>query len=167
MDYNSSILISKVNNMMKLIYNAVSLNKLDTVIQFMSDDLYNKFKDMIDNNSNNNYRVIYDEINVSSEITGSKNFEDYTLISVRCNLKFLKYYVSLEDGNYISGDRDNRVGNILNITLKRSINHKELDGTYKCLGCGFSMNIVDGYTCPKCGRVFDLDEFDFIIDNMG
>ena len=39
--------------MMKLIYHAITLNKLDTVIQFMSDDLYNKFKEIIDNNTNN------------------------------------------------------------------------------------------------------------------
>ena len=165
-DFNSSIFISKVNNMMKLIYNSISLNKLDEVIQFMSDDLYNKLKEKIDNNTNNNCRVIYDEVNVSSEIRGTQNMEDYSIISVQCNIKFLKYYVSLEDGSYISGDRDNRLNKILNVTLKRK-NSAIDSNVFKCLGCGFSMNITDGYKCPKCGRVFDLDEYDFIIDNMG
>ena len=163
---NSDILISKVNNMMKLIYHAITLNKLDTVIQFMSDDLYNKFKETIDNNTNNNCRVIYDEVNVNSEIKNITNMNEYIMIDVRCNIKFLKYYVSLEDGSYISGDKDNRISKVLNVTLKRKGNVKDTN-IFKCLGCGYSIDITNGYICPKCGRVYDLDEYDFIIDNMG
>ena len=132
-DFNSSIFISKVNNMMKLIYNYISLNKLDEVIQFMSDDLYNRFKENIDNNTNNNCRVIYDEVNVNSEIKNITNMNDYIMIDVRCNIKFLKYYVSLEDGSYISGDKDNRINKVLNVTLKRKSNVKDTN-TFECLG---------------------------------
>lgn len=164
--FNESILISKVNNMVKLIYNSITLNKLEDVIQFMSDDLYNKIKEKIDNNTNNNCRVIYDEVNVNSEIKNITNMDEYIFIDVRCNVKFLKYYVSLSDGSYISGDRDNRIDRILNITLKRKSNVKDTN-TFKCLGCGYSIDITNGYTCPNCGRVFDLNEFDFIIDKMG
>ena len=163
---NRDILISKVNNMVKLIYNSITLNKLNTVIQFMSDDLYNKFKEIIDTNTSNNCRVIYDEVNVNSKIKNITNMNDFILIDVRCNIKFLKYYVSLDDNSYISGDKNNRINKILNITLKRKSNVKDND-TFKCLGCGYSIDITNGYKCPKCGRVFDLDEYDFIIDKMG
>lgn len=164
--FNESILISKVNNMVKLIYNSITLNKLEDVIQFMSGDLYNKFKKTIDDNTSNNCRVIYDEVNVNSEIKNITNMDEYIFIDVRCNVKFLRYYVSLSDGSYISGDRDNRIDRILNITLKRKSNVENIN-TFNCLGCGSSINITNGYKCPNCGRVFDLDEYDFIIDKMG
>lgn len=163
---NSDILISKVNNMVKLIYNSITLNKLEDVIQFMSGDLYNKFKKTIDDNTSNNCRIIYDEVNVNSEIKNITNMDEYIFIDVICNVKFLKYYVSLSDGSYISGDRDNRINKILNITLKRKSNVKDNE-TFECLGCGYSIDITNGYKCPKCGRVFDLNEYDFIIDKMG
>lgn len=165
-NFNNSIFISKVNNMIKMIYNAITLNKLDTVIQFMSDDLYNKYKEMIDNNTNNNLKVIYDEVNVNSEIVSIDNTNDYYLINVRSEIKYLKYYVSLSNNTFISGDKDNRITKISNVVLKKKINSKDYDNTYKCLGCGSSIDINSGFKCLHCGRVYDLDEFDFIIYNM-
>ena len=166
-NYNSSILISKVNNMMKLIYNSISLNKLEDSIQFMSDKLYDKLKNKIDNNTNNGCRVIYDDIIINSEIKDTRVKEDYTYISVRCEIEYYKYYVSLTDNSVVSGDNEKKSNKILTVMLKKKNNSIGNDSVYKCLGCGTSMNITNGYKCPNCGRVFDLEEYDFIIDYMG
>ena len=70
-DFNSAIFLSKVDNVFVKIFTAVMLDELEDVKHFMSDDVYNTFKNRNIDLNNRGQRQMYDEINVKSSSINS------------------------------------------------------------------------------------------------
>ena len=79
--FNSSMFISRANNMTKKLYNSTTLDELDTVDHFASDEVFNKFKKKLEIAKNNNVKLIYDQVNVSTEIKDISMTEEAINIS--------------------------------------------------------------------------------------
>lgn len=164
-DFEESIFITKVNSRIKKIYNAITLGDVDTVKHFMSDELYSKIIDYVKNNDDDNKIVIYDEVNISSAILNIDEDNNNYIITVDCVSKFLKYFISKNSREYLSGDMDNRIELNQKIKFYKSKTAKSVD-VVRCLGCGANFNINSNGICPHCGRTYDLEKFDYIISDM-
>lgn len=156
--------ITKANSRIKKLFNAISLNKLASIEHFFSEDMYKNIVSRVDALNNTDSRIFYGEVNVSCSINEISEDNDFYIIEVDCNLRYLKYYVD-SSFNYVSGDNYNRVVDNQKIVFKKSKTAKD-SNVFRCLGCGMTFNINADGVCPSCGRVFDLDEFDYIISDI-
>ena len=70
MDNNidETLFLTKANNRIKKIYNSITLDEVDEIKHFISDEFYQKIKKIIEDNNNKNLKLIYDEVNVACNI---------------------------------------------------------------------------------------------------
>lgn len=164
-DFNRELFISKANNMVKRIYTAITLNELEKVDHFISDEVYNKFINQIKNANSRNCHIIYEEINVNTKITDidkeMDTYKIYTDIEVKC----LRYFKSRENDSIVGGNLNSRITLNNKVVFKKKINNNDLV-TNRCRGCGTTYNINYSGICPICGRVYDLEEIDYYIDKF-
>ena len=164
-DFNASLFIGKVNNMLKKIYNAITLNELDTVKHFLSESAFQKIQEKNDEVIQKGNHLNYEEVNVNSVIRNVDDGDDYYRIEVYATIKYLQY-VKSNDGKIISGNDENRVTTNRRVLLTKLKNTNDKKGFYRCLGCGATLDINDNGKCSHCGRIFNLEEFDYIIDSI-
>lgn len=162
--FNSSTFISKVNNMVKKLYNATTLNELDTVDHFASDKVLNSFQNEISIANNNNERVIFDQVNVNSEVKDVSEYDNNYMIRCLVTVQYFKYYID-NNGKFTHGNQDIKSKVIRTAILKKPVG-SSLGMVNRCLGCGTTLNVNDNGKCPSCGRIFDLEEFDFYIEDL-
>lgn len=157
--------ITRANSRIKKIYNAITLNKINEVQHFMSDRLYYNICNIINNNALKKVRVMYTEVNVTSSIKRIEEDVTFYKIIVGVTCRYLKYYVDSETMEYVSGDKNNRVVVSQDVEFLKKKDSKSFD-VFRCFGCGTSFNINSSGICPNCGRVYDLDELDYIIKDI-
>ncbi len=163
-NFNSSIFVSKANNMVKKLYNAVTLDEIDEVSHFANKEIINKFKNMIDSAKANGERLIFDQVNVSTEIKDIDVSIDYYQIACLVTCRYCKYNLD-SNGKIVSGSNTDRSTVIHKVLFQKKIINSN-NGVYRCLGCGTSIDVNNNGICPNCGRVFDLDEFDYYIESF-
>ena len=157
--------ITRANSRIKKIYNAITLNRINEVQHFMSDMLYYNICNIINDNALKKVRVMYTEVNVTSNIKRIEEDAAFYKIIVGVICRYLKYYVDSETMEYISGDRNNRVVVSQDVEFMKKKDSKAFN-VFRCFGCGTNFNINESGICPNCGRVYDLDELDYIIKDI-
>lgn len=163
-DFNEEIFISKANNMIKKLYNATTLDELDTVDHFASDRVFESFKSELENAKKNGEKLVYEQVNVSTEIKDIEEKKGLYMISCLVTCKYYKYYNSF-DGEFLHGDSDERVEVLKNAVFCKKVCAEEAI-VDRCLGCGFALNANSNGKCPNCGRIYDLEEFDYYLDSF-
>jgi len=118
-NFNSSIFVSKANNLLKMIYNLISLNNIELIKPFVSEDVFKNIANKVKILKDNGERVNYDEVNVNCEIKEVIDDSPNLKIVVRATFKYLKYYTSIDDGRFIRGDSNNRVQVIHTVTFEK------------------------------------------------
>ena len=159
--FNSSMFISRANNMIKKLYNSTTLDELDMVDHFASDDVFNKFKKKLEVAKNNNEKLIYDQVNVSTEIKDISITEEAINISCNATCSYCEYYLD-SNGKIVFGSNTERKSVIHPVVFKKKLGARR-DDALRCLGCGTTFNINENGICPNCGRVFDLEEYDYYL----
>ena len=155
--FNSNIFISKANNMIKKLYNAVTLDELDTVDHFASDEVFNKFKKELEMAKASNRKLTYNQVNISTEIKDIEEVDGMFKITCSVRCKYYKSYgISIED-------MDSRTE-----VYKKAIFCKRIGAergeVARCSGCGMSLNINESGKCPNCGRIYELENYDYYLD---
>ena len=162
--FNSSIFLSKANNLLKMMYDFMSSDTIDLIKPFVSEEVFKKIENKVNAAKNNGEKLNYEEVNVSCEIkdivANSTNFE----IVVHATVKYLRYYTSIDDGHFIRGNSDDRLEVIHIVTFQKENNIDKK--VYNCLGCGAPIDIRDSVRCSHCGRMFDFSDFDFTIKSF-
>ena len=157
--------LTKANSRIKKIYNGITLEKLDEVKHFMSEELFQKLFSLLKSYQDSGKRVIYDEVNVVCQIYSYEVSPDYFKVTVICDCRYLNYFLSSSTMEYLSGDMENRKKRSQKIVFLKKRNAKE-NSIFRCVGCGANFNINENGICPSCGRVYDLDDFDYILKDM-
>ena len=163
--FSSELFISKANNMVKRLYNAITLNELEHVDHFISDNVYNEIEAQIKKADSKNCRIVYDEINVDTNIYDIKEVLNAYKIYADVEIKCLRYTKEKNSDAIIGGDPNNRINISKMIVFKKKLNNNDLV-TNRCRGCGTTYDINYSGICPVCGRTYDLEEIDYYIDEM-
>lgn len=166
-NFNEATFKSYVDNMFVKIYSAIMYDELDTVTHFMTPEIYQEFKQKIDNLNQQNLRQMYDELNVkSTEIIGFEITDTELKIKVLLTSRYLDYYLNKETGDYVSGNNQSRVEkeNILILSKKRAFLTQ--NAVRKCPGCGASISVNTNGICSYCGSTYNLEDYDYILTNI-
>lgn len=165
-DFDESIFITKTNNMFIKYFSSIMLDKLDTVKHFVSENLYQEGLNKINMAKQNNYRQMYDMLNVKSSYIKDYIIEDnqYKII-VYLESRYLNYTINLTTGQ-INGNDKNRIQVNYELELIRKKDVKEQSIARICPGCGASINVNDSGKCLYCGATYNLEDYDWIINTM-
>lgn len=160
--FNESVFLSKANNRIKNLYQSITLKQFERTKGFLSDYLYEELQSKLRSYQEDKMTPFYDEINIDSDIRNYSVSGDFFVIDVTARIRYLKYFLSTENGEIVSGDDRNRVEVVHHAVFKKRITSDSDD--YRCFGCGSTILIENAGKCPACGRVYDLDTFDYILD---
>lgn len=153
--FQTELFLSRANSMIKKIYNAISLDEMDRVRHFMDHDLYQRIQNEIQLMDQKGLRYTYKEVNVSSQILRVFEEEVTYNVEVSASCRYQKSF----------NDREERVSVLKKVMFQKKKN-AVLEESPRCMGCGTSFNIYEMSSCPSCGRLYDLEEYDYIIKDM-
>ena len=166
-NFNDAMFLSKVDNVFVKIFTAVMLDELDDVKHFMSDKIYLDLKNNNINLNNLGQRQMYDEINVKSSRIDSINQDgDSYIIEVSLDARYMDYIIDLNSGEKVFGDDTRRIEVPYKLIFKKDINSSNQGMVRRCPGCGHPMDINDSGKCDYCGTIYNLEEYDFILDSI-
>lgn len=165
--YSESTFKSKVDNMIVMLYTSIMFEDLARVDHFIGDEMYLKYKERILELQKNNYRQMYDELNVkSTEIVGVDVVENKIIVKVLAVVRYMDYIIDKLSGNVISGNNTSRVEKENYLIVEKKINAKELEISRECLACGANMDINYSGKCEYCGSIFNIEDYDWIVTNI-
>lgn len=166
-DFAEAKFRAKVDNMFIQTYTGVMKQDLSKVEHFLSKEMFEKYSKKVENLKSKNQLQIYDELNVSdTNIINIDELEDKFVIKVSLLTKYLDYIITKDTKKYISGNREVRVEKRVKITLSKIKNAKSMEQARKCDGCGANMDLNKTGVCEYCGTVFELKNYDWVIDNI-
>ncbi len=165
-EFSESKFKTYVDNVFIQLHMAVVTKELENVKHFLSDEVYNLYKQKVDNLTQRHLIQMYDEINVAqTEILNYQVTNTDMIIKVYILSRYLDYLMD-EDGNYVSGDTDVRNERANYLTFTKKINHKEMGSVRKCPGCGASIDVNASGKCAYCGTIYNLDDKDWVLTSI-
>ena len=103
-EFSESKFKTYVDNVFIQLHMAIVTKELDNVKHFLSDEVYNQYKQKIDDLNNKHLIQMYDEINVAqTDILNYSVTNTDMVIQVHILSRYLDYLMD-EDANYISGE---------------------------------------------------------------
>lgn len=165
-EFSESKFKTYVDNVFIQLHMAVVTKELENVKHFLSEDVYNKYKQKIDDLTSKHQIQMYDEINVAqTEILSYEVTNTDMIIKVFILSRYLDYLMD-EDANYISGDTDVRSERANYLTFIKKINHQKTGTVKKCPGCGASIDVNASGKCAYCGTIYNLDETGWVLTSI-
>ncbi len=161
-----SELISKFSNIYIMLLYAIISNDINRVKHFLSDEMYEKYKSIIENNLQNKEIQMYDELNVKEiEIIDRVETTDYLEIKVKLISRYMDYVIDAETKKYKRGINDHRLEKVNYLTFKKSLkaSSKEL---FTCPNCGANLDVNFTGTCPYCKSVVSMENNDYILTSL-
>ena len=166
-NFNEGMFKSYADNIFVKLFTAIMIDDLDSVRHFLSDDLYQKYKSLIDDLKRRGITQIYDELNVKNseiydvEITDEKYRIVYKIIS-----RYMDYEIDIDTGNLVCGDNTRRIEKIYYLTFEKISQFKKQNNIRRCPGCGASIDVNGNGKCEYCGTAYDLKNYDYILINI-
>ena len=162
-----SSFISKVDNIFIMLHSSVMLGNLERIKHKLSDELINRYQNLIDNFNANNIRQMYDELNVKSTmITGMYETENEYIIEVLLVSRYMNYLVTKDTNQFISGNNSYRTEKNNYLTFSKKKNAKVEGMTRKCPGCNANIDSNSSGKCPYCGTFYDTVNYDWILKDI-
>lgn len=157
---------SKVNNIFVLLLSSVMNKNINRVDHFISNEVYNKYQEIINNLKAKNYIQMYEQLNVySNTIDKIEIKDDKTIVTVHLVSRALEYIMDL-DRNIISGNDKTRINKEYKLTLEK-INDSKLQAVArKCPSCGANMDVNYSGECQYCGTIYNNEDYDWILTNI-
>ena len=165
-EFTESKFKTYVDNVFIQLHMAVVTKELENIKHFVSDEVYNKYKQIVDNLEKKHLIQTYDEINVAqTDILGYQVTATDMIIEVNLISRYLDYLMD-EEGNYVSGNTNVRSEKNNHLTFTKKINYKESGIVRKCPGCGASIDVNAGGKCAYCGTIYNLEDKDWVLTSI-
>lgn len=166
-DFAEAKFKTKVDNMYIQIFTAIMKQDLIRIKHFISEELYKKYEQKIQNLKDNNLLQIYGELNVSdTNIINVKEDEEKFEITVKLLTKYLDYTINKDTKKLVSGNTEIRKEEYKQIKLSKIKKAKSLGIARKCDSCGANIDINMNGRCIFCGSIFNLEKYDWIINDI-
>ena len=153
-------LIDKIENMYIMLLYAISKEDLDRVKQYLSDEQYIKYENIINNNIKNNVVQKYGELNVASlDIVSIQE----NLVTVEIVVKYIDYKIDRITRKFKEGSS---VKEKYNFRLKVRYNECNRELVYRCENCGAPLNVNLTGVCDYCKVPVDEKESLYVIESI-
>ena len=70
-----------------------------------------------------------------------------------------------KNGKIVRGNNKRRIEQNNYLTFTKKINTKEIGKMMKCPSCGATLEVNKSGRCPYCHGIFDLDDYNWILDS--
>ena len=166
-NFNEGMFKSYIDNVFVKLYTAVMLDDLESIKHFLSEEMYQKYSNILEELNKRNVTQMYDELNVkSSEIINVEITEKEFVIEVKLISRYMDYLIEKDTGDLISGDNTKRIEKTNFLTFKKIRNFENQKNIRRCPGCGASINVNSNGVCAYCGTTYNLIEYDYILTNI-
>ena len=158
---------SKVDNIFVMLHTSLMTDDLKKVDHFISDEVYNKFEKELQTLNSKGQRQMFDELNiVSTQIVNVEITNDKYVIKVKLVSKYLDYIIDKETGKFVSGNNNNRVERINNLTFEKNRDSKKQGNVRICPTCGNSMDINKSGFCEYCHNIYNQEKYDWVLTGI-
>ena len=165
--FNEAMFLTKINNIFIKIFSAITLDNLEEVKHFMSDEIYERFAEVLAKDKQNHERHMYDELNVkTSRIENITETENAYEIAVNLHARYMDYYLSLETGEVTRGNNSYRIDVLYHLTFTNQKKIKKTNLVRQCPNCGASLDVDDSGFCPYCHSTYDQIDHDYVLTKI-
>lgn len=165
--FNQAMFLTKVNNIFIKFFTAIMSDKLEEVDHFISDDVYEYGEKIIKPLRENNYRQMYDELNVkSSFIKNIEIRENEYVIDVFLEARYMDYVLDLNTGDVISGTDSSRIQVDYILSFSKSAEATDQGIAKKCQACGAPMDVNNTGKCDYCGSIYKQEQHDWVLSSI-
>ena len=165
--FNEAMFLTKINNMFIKIFSAITLDNLEEVKHFMSDEIYHQFAEALEQDKRNHERHMYDELNVkTSRLESIEKTESAYELTVILHSRYMDYYLSLETGEVTRGNNSCRIDVLYRLTFTKQKNVKKTNIVRQCPTCGASLDVDDSGFCPYCHSTYDQIKHDYVLTKI-
>lgn len=165
--FNEAMFLTKVDNIFVKLLTAAMLDEMDTVNHFISDDVFNVYQNMVNSLNASGHRQMYDELNVkTSRIRNIEVNDNEYVITVDLQARYMDYILDLESGNKVSGDDTCRIEVSYTLKFVKRASTMTQGMVRRCPGCGSPMDVNNAGKCSYCGGIYNLEDYDWILDSI-
>lgn len=166
-DFSEAKFKTNVDNIFVKLHMAVMLKDLERVRHFLSDELYQKYFNVIQELEEKNLIHMYDEFNVAStEIMNVEITEEYFLIYVMIRSKCMDYYIDKDTKKYVSGNNVRREERNHILTFMKKRNHNIQGNARRCPSCGANIDVNHDGKCSYCGTIYNLKDYEYVLTDI-
>ena len=159
-------LISKFSNIYIMLLYAIMSNDINRVKHFLNDEMFNKYKSIIDNNIKNKEIQMYDEMNVKEiKILSNVKYSEYEEVKVYLVSRYMDYIIDAETKQYKRGINDHRVEKNNYLTFRKYLDAEGKE-MYTCKNCGANLDVNFTGICPYCQSVVSMEKHDYVLTNL-
>ena len=150
-----------------MLHSAVMMDNLDRVRHYISDELEEKYDNILKDLRNRSRRQMYDELNVKTTSIKSVEIIDNTLV-VKVNIvsRYMDYLIDRDSGKFVSGINDHRVEKMNHLIFTKKIGKSYSGIDKKCPGCGATIDVNSNGKCAYCGAIFNTENYDWILSSI-
>lgn len=166
-EFSESKFKSKVENEFVKIKLSMVTGKTEKIKHFVSEEVYAKIVNKVQEDINNNRIQMYDELNVYEvTITNIEELEDRFKITVRVHSKALVYYLNRAKRKFLSGNNKSRSDEFSALVFEKIKDARTLGQARKCPYCAANLDLNNTGKCNYCGAIFPLQNYDWVITHM-
>ena len=163
---NDSELIGNLSNIYIMLLCSIMKNDIERVKCYLNDNLYNKYKEIIDNHIDKNETEMYDELNVHKIDIISRNIVDNKeVITVRLESRYMNYIMDNETKKVTSGVNTHRIEKTNILVFEKDNNTNNNKVVHKCPNCGANLDINYNGVCSYCNKSINLKE-DYVLTKL-
>ena len=145
-----AMMITKVKNIYIMLLHAISKENISMVDHYLDDELTKKINSFIENNKENNVKLIFRQQNISDVSIIS---ETDNTVTIQGEIKHISYFVNRKNNKYVSGDNKTRVTKNIILTFRK--NDVESKTVIHCPNCGATLKINATSICNYCNQPLD------------
>lgn len=161
---NNDELISKLSNIYIMLLYSIMTNNIDRVKHYLSNDLYNKYKRIIDNHIKNDETQMYDELNVYRiNIEDRKIIENKEIVTVKLVSRYMDYVIDNKTKKIKTGVNTHRIEKTNYLVFEKNANDNNKKLIHTCPNCGANLDVNYNGICSYCKQSVNLGEDDYIL----
>ena len=161
---DNELLKGKFSNIFIKLLTGIMCNDLKDIKHYLSEDVYNKYQNIIQENINNNEIHCYDELNVKEiNIDRKETDEKYEIIYVSLISRYMDYYIDAKTLDYKRGVNSHRIEVKHDLIFKKLLDVGDRPSVIKCPGCGANLDVNNSGVCIYCGTVHSAETYDYVL----
>ena len=162
---NDNELISKFSNIYIMLLYSIMTNDINRVKHFLSNELYSKYKSIVENHIKNKETQMYDELNVYKiNIESIEVIDNKEIVVVKLISRYMDYIMDNETKKIKSGVNTHRIEKTNILTFERRVGEVNKKVIHTCPNCGANLDVNYNGICSYCNQSINLNNDYILID---
>lgn len=166
-EFTESGFKAKVDNTFIMILSCIIDRNMSRVQHKISEQLYEKYNNIVENLKANKEIQMYDELNVKNTFIEDINITDTSyIITVRLVSRYMDYIIDENTKKYKRGINTERIEKTNLLTFVKRRDAKKMGVMRQCTYCGASIDFNSNGICSFCRKPFDTEKYDWVLTSL-